>query len=94
MLTKEDLRGGAGAPEPALLASGGRMPKRSQHGASGGQEGRSERPGDGERRPRAATMRAPQKTTPRTAFGRAGRAKKIPAIPTLALLALPSALEA
>jgi hypothetical protein len=33
-------------------------------------------------------------TTARTAFGRAGWAKKIPAIPTLALVALPSALEA
>jgi hypothetical protein len=30
--------------EPALLASEGRMPRASEHGANEGQDGRSERP--------------------------------------------------
>ena len=33
--------------EPALLASAGRMPERSQHRVSGAQDGRSERPAMG-----------------------------------------------
>jgi hypothetical protein len=35
-----------------------------------------------------------KKELARTAFGHAGQSYKIPAIPTLALVALPSALEA
>jgi len=44
-------RGAARAREPALLASAGRMPKRSQHRASEGLEGRSKRPATGMGRP-------------------------------------------
>jgi hypothetical protein len=44
--------------ETALLASAGRMPKRSQHRANGGQDARSERPGDGVRQPLARTQEA------------------------------------
>ncbi len=40
-------RGAARAREPALLASAGRMPKRSQHRVSEGQDARSERPAMG-----------------------------------------------
>ena len=40
-------RGAARAQEPALLASAGRMPKRSQHRVSEGQDARSERPAMG-----------------------------------------------
>jgi len=42
--------------EPALLTSAGRMQERSQHRASGGQDGRSERPAMGHEhhRPRRA----------------------------------------
>ena len=40
------------------MASAGRVPKRSQHRVSGGQEGRSERPGDRDRQPRAPGMAA------------------------------------
>jgi len=40
--------------EPALLASAGRMPKRSQHRVSEGQDARSERPATGHWQPRAA----------------------------------------
>jgi hypothetical protein len=39
-------RGVAGALEPALAASAGRMPKRSWRGVSGGQDGHGECPGD------------------------------------------------
>ena len=41
--------------EPALLTSAGRMPERSQHRVSAGQDGRSERPamGHGQPRPKA-----------------------------------------
>ena len=39
--------------EPALLTSAGRMPERSQHRVSGGQNGRSERPATGHGQPRA-----------------------------------------
>jgi len=47
--------------EPALLTSGGRMPKRSQHRASAGQDARSERPATGHGQPRAVRPpRAPQ----------------------------------
>jgi len=38
--------------EPALLTSGGRMPERSQHRVSGGQDARSERPATGHGQPR------------------------------------------
>ena len=48
-LTKRSREGLPMPLEPALLASAGRMPKRSQHRVSGGQDGRSERPGDGDR---------------------------------------------
>jgi hypothetical protein len=54
----DGLLGVAGALEPALMASEGRMPKRSQHGVSGGQDGRSERPGDRVRQSRALTQEA------------------------------------
>ena len=37
--------------EPALLASAGRMPERSQHRVSGAQDGRSERPATGRGQP-------------------------------------------
>jgi len=40
-------RGAARAREPALLASAGRMPKRSRHRVSEGQDARSERPAMG-----------------------------------------------
>ena len=39
--------------EPALLTSAGRMPERSQHRVSVGQDGRSERPATGHGQPRA-----------------------------------------
>jgi len=39
--------------EPALLTSVGRMPERSQHRVSEGQDGRSERPATGHGQPRA-----------------------------------------
>ena len=38
--------GVAHAVEPALPASADRMPERRRHRASGGQDGRSERPGE------------------------------------------------
>jgi len=38
--------------EPALLTSAGRMPKRSQHRVSEGQDARSERPATGHGQPR------------------------------------------
>ena len=38
--------------EPALLTSAGRMPERSQHRVSEGQDGRSERPATGHGQPR------------------------------------------
>ena len=38
--------------EPALLTSAGRMPERSQHGVSEGQDVRSERPATGHGQPR------------------------------------------
>jgi len=41
--------------EPALLTSVGRMPERSQHRVSEGQDGRSERPAMGHGQPRAAS---------------------------------------
>ena len=44
----------AGPREPALLTSAGRMPERSQHRVSEGQDGRSERPAMGSGRPRTA----------------------------------------
>ena len=44
----------AGPQEPALLTSAGRMPERSQHRVSGGQDGRSERPAMGSGQPRTA----------------------------------------
>ena len=56
-LCNHGLRGVARAPEPALLASAGRMPKRSQHRVNGGQDGQSERPGDGDGQPRACAAR-------------------------------------
>ena len=37
---------------PALLSSAGRMPERSQHRVSEGQDGRSERPATGHGQPR------------------------------------------
>ena len=44
--------------ETALLASAGRMPKRSQHRASGGQDGRSKRPARWHGQPRARAREA------------------------------------
>ena len=44
----------AGPQEPALLTSAGRMPERSQHRVSGGQDGQSERPAMGSGQPRTA----------------------------------------
>ena len=41
--------------EPALLTSAGRMPERSQHRVSEGQDVRSERPATGHGQPRTAT---------------------------------------
>jgi hypothetical protein len=38
--------------EPALLTSAGRMPERSQHRVSEGQDARSERPATGRGQPR------------------------------------------
>jgi hypothetical protein len=43
--------------EPALLTSAGRMPERSQHRVSGGQDGRSERPATGRGQPRTTRHR-------------------------------------
>ena len=40
--------------EPALLTSVGRMPERSQHRVSEGQDARSERPATGQGQPRTA----------------------------------------
>ena len=40
--------------EPALLTSAGRMPERSQHRVSAGQDARSERPATGRGQPRTA----------------------------------------
>jgi hypothetical protein len=40
--------------EPALLTSAGRMPERSQHRVSEGQDARSERPATGRGQPRPA----------------------------------------
>jgi hypothetical protein len=40
--------------EPALLTSAGRMPERSQHRVSVGQDARSERPATGHGQPRPA----------------------------------------
>jgi hypothetical protein len=50
----------AGPREPALLTSAGRMPKRSQHRASEGQDVRSERPATGHGQPRTACRRSPR----------------------------------
>ena len=44
--------------EPALLTSAGRMPERSQHRVSGGQDVRSERPQTGHGQPRTVTSAA------------------------------------
>ena len=44
--------------EPALLTSAGRMPERSQHRASEGQDARSERPATGHGQPRTAAQHA------------------------------------
>ena len=52
--TSIGLLGVARADRAALLASGGRMPKRSQHRVSEGQDGRSERPARRHGQPRAA----------------------------------------
>ena len=43
--------------EPALLTSAGRMPERSQHRVSEGQDGRSERPATGHGQPRTVYTR-------------------------------------
>ena len=42
--------------EPALLTSAGRMPKRSQHRVSEGQDARSERPATGHGQPRTVCI--------------------------------------
>ena len=42
--------------EPALLTSAGRMPERSQHRVSEGQDARSERPATGHEQPRATRL--------------------------------------
>jgi len=44
--------------EPALLTSVGRMPERSQHRVSEGQDGRSERLATGHGQPRTAGLTA------------------------------------
>ena len=46
--------------EPALLTSAGRMPKRSQHRVSAGQDARSERPATGHGQPRTVRARLTQ----------------------------------
>ncbi len=47
------IREGLAMPrEPALLTSAGRMPERSQHRVSEGQDARSERPATGRGQPR------------------------------------------
>jgi hypothetical protein len=66
------------------------MPKRSGHAESGSLEGFRERPREGMGSPEQRT----KNEQARTAIGHAGLRCKNPAIPTLALLALPSALEA
>jgi len=45
--------------EPALLTSAGRMPERSQHRVSAGQDARSERPATGRGQPRATRRLEP-----------------------------------
>ena len=45
--------------EPALLTSAGRMPQRSQHRVSAGQDARSERPATGRGQPRATRRLEP-----------------------------------
>ena len=45
--------------EPALLTSAGRMPERSQHRVSAGQDGHSERPATGRGQPRATRRLEP-----------------------------------
>jgi hypothetical protein len=42
--------------EPALLTSAGRMPERSQHRVSEGQDAHSERPAMGSGQPRTAAI--------------------------------------
>ena len=49
-------RGVARAVEPALLSSGDWLSKRSPHRVTGGQEGRSERPGEAARATPARTV--------------------------------------
>ena len=44
--------------EPALLTSAGRMPERSQHRVSEGQDARSERPATGHGQPRTVASEA------------------------------------
>ena len=54
------IREGLPVPrEPALLTSAGRMPERSQHRVSEGQDGRSERPATGHGQPRTVTTVTP-----------------------------------
>ena len=48
----------AGPREPALLTSAGRMPERSQHRVSEGQDAHSERPAMGSGQPRTVTTTA------------------------------------
>jgi hypothetical protein len=50
--------------EPALLASEARMAKRSQHGVSGGQDGRSERPATWHGQPRPTLIHSPSSEQP------------------------------
>ena len=45
--------------EPALLTSAGRMPERSQHRVSEGQDARSERPATGHGQPRSRCHTTP-----------------------------------
>jgi|GEM_PF-6119417 len=63
-MPRRPQRGAARAREPALLTSGARMAKRSQHRASEGHDARSERPATGHGRPRACAPDEPAASRP------------------------------
>ena len=54
--------------EPALLTSAGRMPERSQHRVSEGQEIESERPATGHGQPRTVAIASPKGPCPQSEF--------------------------
>ena len=71
------IREGLPVPrEPALAASVGRMPERSRHGVSGGQDARSERPATGHGRPRTVRVGLGTTSVRRSRRGSAATARR------------------